>query len=91
MRADALLHLGGQLTRGGEDEHADGVPVALLVVGLGGGALVEALEDRQHERGRLAGARLGAREQVATGKDVGDGFALDRRGLGVALLSDSAE
>ena len=36
-------------------------------------ALVEALEDGQHEGGRLAGARLGAREQVAAGEDVGNG------------------
>ena len=76
-----------ELTGGGEHEHADRAPA---VVGLAV-ALVEVLEDGQHECGRLAGARLGAREQVATGKDVGDGFALHGRGLGVALLRNSAE
>ncbi len=46
---------------------------------------------RQHEGGRLAGARLGAREQVAALQYMGDGFALDGRGLCVALLRDRAE
>ena len=46
---------------------------------------MEQLEDRQHEGGRLAGARLGAREDVAAREHVRDGLGLDGRGLGVAL------
>ncbi len=45
------------------------------------------LEDGQHEGRRLAGARLGAGEQVATGEDERNRFALDGRGLGVALVA----
>jgi hypothetical protein len=46
---------------------------------------VEPLKDRQHEGGRLAGAGLGAGEDVASGQHVGDGLRLDGRRLGVAL------
>ncbi len=84
--SDALLDLQRELTRRGEHEHTDRATAVAVAV-----ALVEVLEDGQHECGRLAGARLGAREQVATGKDMGNGFALHWRGLGVALLRNSAE
>ena len=70
---------------GGEDEGADGARA-----GRAGGG-VEALEHRQHEGGRLAGAGLGAGEQVAAGEDERDGLGLDGRGLGVALVRDGAE
>jgi hypothetical protein len=52
---------------------------------------MEKLEDRQHECRRLAGPGLGAGEHVATLQDEGDGFCLDRGGLGVALVRDHAE
>src|SRR4051812_13219382 len=45
---------------------------------------VEELEERQDERGRLPGARLGAGEDVTAGEDRGDRLALDGGGLGVA-------
>ena len=57
----------------------------------GGARVVEELEDRQHERGRLAGAGLGAGEHVAAGEHEGDRLALDGRRLGVALVGDGAE
>ena len=49
---------------------------------------VQQLQDRQHEGGRLAGARLGAGEHVTAGENVRDGLGLDGRGLGVALGLD---
>ena len=70
-----------------EHQNADG-PAA---VGVAVSARVKALKDGQHECGRLASARLGAREQVAAGKDMWDGFALHGRGLCIALLRDNAE
>ena len=39
----------------------------------------------------LPGARLGAGHEVATGEHEGDGLALDRRGLGVALFRDDTD
>ena len=58
---------------------------------IGGGSACEALQDRQHEGGRLAGAGLGAGQQVAAGEDERDRLALDGRGFGVALCRDGAE
>ena len=45
--------------------------------GRRGASCVQALEHRQHEGGRLAGAGLGAGEQVAAGEDERDGLRLD--------------
>src|SRR2546430_1557660 len=56
-----------------------------------GPVLVEELEDRQHEGGRLARAGLGAREDVPPGEHVGNGLGLDRGRLGVALARDGAK
>jgi len=49
------------------------------------------LEDRQGKSCGLAGAGLRGAEQVASREDDRDGLKLDRGGLGVALLRDSAE
>jgi hypothetical protein len=51
----------------------------------------EPIKDRQRERRRLAGARLGGREHVAPGEDERDGGLLHRRGGGVTLLGDGLE
>ena len=48
------------------------------------GPVEQAGEDRQQERGGLAGAGLGGGDQVAAREDHRDGLALDRGGLGVA-------
>jgi hypothetical protein len=51
----------------------------------------QAVEDRQHECGGLAGPGLGRRQDVTTGEDVGDRLGLDGgRGL-VALFRDHAD
>ena len=61
-------------------------PESRIAVGL-----AEALEHRQHERGRLAGAGLGAGHEVAAVEDERDRLGLDGGGLGVALVRDGAE
>jgi hypothetical protein len=50
-----------------------------------GAALVggQALQQRQQERGRLAGAGLGDAEQILAGEQRGDGLRLDGGGHGV--------
>ena len=58
---------------------------------MAGRAGREALEDRQHEGGRLAGAGLGAGEQVTAGEDEWNRLTLDRSWFGVSLARDSAE
>ena len=54
-------------------------------------AVVEPLEDGQHEGRRLAGPGLGAGEQVAAGQDERDRLGLDGGGLGVALVGNGAQ
>jgi hypothetical protein len=51
----------------------------------------EALQHRQGEPRRLAGAGLRGGEKIAAGENDGNGLRLDRRGLGIALLGDGAE
>ena len=88
--ADALLDLEGELAGGTEDQRADGT-ARCGPPSSGRTGRVEALEDGQHERRRLAGARLGAGEHVAAGEHERDGLRLDGGGLGVALVRDGAE
>ena len=52
---------------------------------------VERLEDRQGERGRLAGAGLRLPDDVAPGEQRGDRARLDGRGRFVADLGDGGE
>ena len=51
----------------------------------------EALEHRQHEGRRLAGAGLGVGHEVPAVEDERDRLGLDGGGLGVALVRDGAE
>jgi len=48
------------------------------------------LQNRQREAGCFAGAGLGANECVFAVKDDRDGLCLDRGGLGVAGIGNSA-
>ncbi len=84
VRPDALLHLEGELAGRGQDQRPDDGPA-------GCPRRVEQLEHRQHEGGRLAGAGLGAGEQVATGEDERDRLALDGGGFRVALVGDGTK
>ena len=77
---ERLAHLERQLARRREDQR-----LRLLL------PQVEPRQDRQRERRRLAGARLGQADDVATGEQGGDRLGLDgRRGL-VADLLDGLE
>jgi hypothetical protein len=65
-----------------------GRPGLFAAVGLavGGTGRREALQDGQGEGRGLAGAGLGAAQQVAAAQDVRNGLLLDRGRLGVAFL-----
>jgi hypothetical protein len=59
---------------------------------LAGRDAMEALEHRQHERGRLAGPGLGARRGTSRPvEDERDGLCLDGGGFRVALVGDGTE
>ena len=82
---EAVVDLPGELARRGEDEDA-------AVFRPGRTAVAEQpLDDRQREGGRLAGAGLGAAEEVAAGEDVRNRLPLNRRRLGVALVRERLE
>ena len=49
------------------------------------------VQNRQSETCRLAGAGLGADDDVVTIQDNRDGLCLYRRGLGVTGIGDSAD
>src|SRR5207247_6774959 len=75
------LDLGRELAGRREDEGA-GSPRRLLQ---------QSLQDRQQERGRLAGPGLRGTDDVATGEDRGDRLFLDRGGSLVAEGVDRPE
>ena len=79
--AEAFEDLAGQFARRAEHQHARALLFQRLpVVG-------EPVEDRERERGGLAGAGLRDADEVAAGEDQRDGVGLDRGGGGVLLLS----
>ena len=82
--ADALLDLERQLARGHHDERPH-------AAGSGRTAGVQSFQHRQHEGGRLAGARLRARQQVTAVEDERDGLRLDGRRADVALVVHGTE
>jgi hypothetical protein len=81
---EAVADLRGELAGRGEDEDPD-------VARVGDGDGLQPLEDRERERRGLAGAGLGAAEQVASFEDGPDRLVLDRRGNVVAFLAHGAE
>ena len=76
---DGLVDLVGQLARGRHDEGAHLVELALG----------EALKDRQHKGGRLAGAGLCQAEYVFASQGDGDRLFLDRGRRAVARALDA--
>ena len=66
--ADVLVDLQGQFAGGRQDQDQGRVA-------LGRGTRSDVVDDRQRERGRLAGAGLGAGDQVVAGADDGDGIS----------------
>ena len=83
-----LSYLQCELARRSEDQHPHRLAPAAVASRVG---LVETLEDGQHESGRLAGAGLGAGQQVTSGEDERDRLGLNRGRLDVAGVRDSAE
>src|SRR3546814_828799 len=64
---------------------------ARLARAVGRGELGQPLQQRQAERGGLAGAGLGAAQQVMAGERQRDGFELDRGRRGVAVFGQRAQ
>jgi hypothetical protein len=99
MRAvgpEALLDLERELAGRCEDKDADRWPDGVATIArryapIDRMTVGQSLEDGEDERGRLAGAGLGAGEKIATLEDEGDRLSLDGGGLGVALVRDGAE
>ena len=83
--AHALLHLGGEFARRGEYQRTD---ICLARDRFFGH---QALQQRQCEAGRLAGAGLCAAHQVAALQNNGNGLRLNRRGFGVTALGNGAD
>ena len=83
--AKALGDLAGEFARRREHEHARPAARRRLLVGD------QAVEDRQREGRRLAGAGLGDADQVAALHQDGNGLRLDRRRLGVAHLGQRGD
>ena len=73
VAGEALGDLARELPRRREDQRAAGARLRPLA------ALRQPLEDRQREGTRLAGARLGDAEHVASGEHIGNRLRLDRR------------
>ncbi len=71
--AEALDDLAGELAGRAETRTRQVLRRGLAPIG------VQAMEDRQREGGRLAGAGLGDADQVASGDEVRNGLRLDRR------------
>ena len=84
---DRRLDLCGEFARGDEDQAADGPAAA---PGTRCGRLRQALEHRQHESRRLAGAGLRAGEEIATGEDGRNGLQLNGGGHRIALVGNGA-
>jgi len=80
-----LVDLGGELAGGSEHEHAAAARLRLSR------RLAEAVDERERKGRRLAGAGLGAAEEVAAGEHVRDRLRLDRRGRGVALVGEGPQ
>jgi hypothetical protein len=83
--ADGLFHLRGEFARGREHQGGDAVLAELVGLAL---ALGEPVQHGQRERGGLAGAGLGAGEEVHGPRGRPDGLGLDGGGGVVALLAD---
>ena len=78
--------MGGEFTRGHEDQRADGVFARALRC-----ILREPLQHGQREARGLAGAGLRGAQQVASREDDRNGLGLNGGGFGITLLRDSAK
>ncbi len=81
--AHVLVHLGREFAGRREDQAAN--------VLRPGRRRRKTLQQRQRESSGLAGAGLSGAKQIATREDDRNRLRLNRGGLGVALLCDSAQ
>jgi hypothetical protein len=88
VQAHAFLDLGREFAGRGQDQGADRARRVLAFLRCADGVGRQALQQRQGEAGGLAGAGLGAGQQVAAAEHGGNGLRLDRGRRGVALFSD---
>ena len=86
--ANAFFDLGGELAGGGEDERTDRQPTLGVTHG---GLFHQTVQHGQREAGRLAGAGLGAAEQVAAAEHDRNRLGLNGRGGGVAVFGDGTQ
>jgi len=86
VNAHALLDLGGQFARRRQNQGAHEPARRRRVC-----RRRQALQERQREGGRLAGARLRPRQHVAPLQDGWDGLGLNRRRRLVALVGEGAQ
>ena len=77
--------LGRQLTRRRQDQGAAGFRLRTLV------EFGQAVQDRQHEGGGLAGTGLGNAHQVTAGEKMRDGLRLDRGRLVIACVLEGTQ
>jgi hypothetical protein len=82
---DRLVHLDCQFARRRQHQHADRVASGRRTWA---GEGKDALQQRQREGGRLAGAGLRATHQILTGENDGYRLGLDRGRLRVALVGN---
>jgi hypothetical protein len=80
--ANAFVDLGRELARRHEHQRARRFRRMSVVV--------EQLQDRQREAGRLAGAGLGAGQEVPARENFRDHARLHGRGFGIAALRERA-
>ena len=86
VRTHALVHLCGELARRRQHERT-----RRLRLGRTTRADVKLIEQRQRERGRLAGAGLRAGEKIAAFERDRNRGGLDRCGLRVAVFGERAQ
>ena len=84
QRPHIVFDLHCELTSRSQDHHARPAARRIRLAGE------QALQDRQQERHRLAGARLRAGDQILAGGDSGEHRALHGRGLDEAQIGDRA-
>ncbi|MNE23497.1 hypothetical protein D3C80_1167530 [compost metagenome] len=82
---ETVADLGGQFTGGAQHQAAGRARLGRDAV------LGQAVQDRQGEGRRLAGAGLGDAQQVLAQHDVGDGLGLDRRRLVIARRGEGGQ
>ena len=89
---DVVVDLDRQLAGRRQHQHAGAGRLGRRPGGVGGGRRgQQPIDQRQHEGGRLAGAGLGAGDDVAAAADQRQHRRLDRRGVREAAVADAGD